>query len=300
MVGPYRSGINLGFYVDQNRWALILQNPAWSLQNGQTYPVSFAIDSTGDYTASAVAIVSDMVEIILPDSVELFNRFRWGNVLVITTVSQNLSFNLTNTSASLAALGQCYASRGNIASSNPFAAVSPQSNPFAPQPAASNTGSGQDLAMADRAEATTLAANLLGAAGTTNFRILTAEETPKGLNEWAAVWVAGQTVGVLGIDRPGASVTEEAAAGYIIGSDGAACKGKFASGFMPDDTNSSGNLKRLFTSCQDNKPWTAYYLMFPRPKDGYYVIGTITTAEPTQAQKADSDIRAAVYSTFKQ
>jgi hypothetical protein len=291
IITDYKSGISLVFALSARTWSMGLSDSAWSLQVGQQYPVTYSIDGEGSYSATAVAIDSNTVEIELENSVNMFNRFRWGNVLNIYTVSQNLTFYLTGTSAGLVALGQCYSARGTIASSNPFAVANTQSNPFAPQSLSS--GSGQPgYAEADRAEAATLAANLLGTVGTTNFHILTEDETPKESKGYSTVWLAEKIVGVINIDRPTAGITEDNIAGSIISGDEANCKGKFASGAMPDDTGSNTNLKQLFTSCQENEAaaTTVYYLIFPRPKGGYYIIGTFTTSDPGNAERAESGL----------
>ncbi len=292
----YNSGISLIFIASSTGWALHLYNPAWQLQQGQQYTISYYIDYNRGNQAQATALTADMVEIILPVSDEAFSQFRFGNQLTVIAASQTFVFNLTGTSSALSALGACLTARTSAASSNPFGAT----NPFAPS-SASPTEPQNGFANSDeRAEATTLVANLLSASGTTNYRFLTPEQTPKEWKQYPAVWTTADTLGVMIIYQPIVGVGENEIAGYLIGSDSAGCQGKFASGAMPDQTNPGGHLKRIFTTCQVQRTYNIYYLIFPRPKGGYYVIGTADLDNPAQAQEADDNIRSAVYRTFSE
>jgi hypothetical protein len=284
----YNSGISLIFVAGTWGWALHLYNPAWQLQQGQQYSVSYYIDYNQGYQVQATALTENMVELALPDSAEAFNQFRFGNQLTVIAASQNLVFNLTGTSSALYALGACLIARTSPTPSNPFSAT----NPFALQP----TGSGSD----ERAEATTLVANLLSMSGTTIFHFLTPDQIPSEWKQFQAVWATASTIGVISIDHPVAGVAENEIAGFIIGTDSASCKGKFASGAMPDQTNPGGHVKRIFTSCQGQQTFNVYYLIFPRPRGGYYVIGTANYDNPAQARQTDDDIRSAVYRTFSE
>lgn len=260
---------------------------AWKLSKGATYDIAFTVDDMSPISATAVALSQDHVAVRLQDSSELFARFRRGNVLSVAAADRVFRFNLTGTSQLLPILLRCAMNNGNTEIvANPFERSKPIVTKTKPA-----ISSGSDRA-AERAEATTLAANLLSQAGIQGFVLLDPKYLPSIKAD--AKWRAGDVFGMITIvpDIPAAQISEVPA--LLIASDAKSCKGTFLSGAIQDDPNSS--LSRIFTTCNDGKgTLTVYYLAVPRKASGAYVITTSTIGSETPAKEADGNIRTAVY-----
>src|SRR5262249_3568178 len=79
----------------------------------------------------------------------------------------------------------------------------------------------------------------------------------------------------------------------VIGGDAKDCKESFMSGAVPSEGK---DMVRVFTTCQVGlRTLTRYYLGFPRPNGGAYVMSTASTGDAKPVKDADSDIRTAVF-----
>src|SRR5215510_6034535 len=156
----YNSGILMSFSVSRSfAWSMAFAHPTWRLTQGQSYDIAFTVDQMSPLRARAIAIGSNMVEVPLADSTELFQRFRQGYQLRVGAAGQVFAFNLTGTSQVLPALLRCV--QANL---QPSGSTTAAANPFA-TPAPANTAAtpaSQGRPAAYRAEAVSLAANILG------------------------------------------------------------------------------------------------------------------------------------------
>lgn len=288
-LAKYRSGVAMILAVNRSyEWSMGFLNPRWSLTKGSTYDISFTVDGAAPIESKAVAINGEQVEVKLPDSSELFNQFRWGRQLNVTTAGQEFGFRLTDTSSILPVLLECvnrYAGPPARGGANPFErGARPPAKP-ADKPATEPAGDG-----AARAEATALAANLLAQSGITGFQILTPAEM--GSLQADAVWRAGAVTGTVRVVK--GDIKPEQLPASIIGSDAPICRGKFLSGAQPDKDGGLA-VPRVFTSCEDGaEKWTFYYTAAPRPEGGYYVLSASAKGNEQPAKDADQSIRAAV------
>ena len=120
----YSSGITLAFSVSNDfRWSMGFFNPKWGLTAGSTYPITFSIDGSDDYSGTATAISPKEVQVPLAPTVGLFKRFMQGDQLKVDAASEVISFDLTDTSKLLPDLLKCVENYSGTApqSSNPFA-----------------------------------------------------------------------------------------------------------------------------------------------------------------------------------
>jgi hypothetical protein len=149
----------------------------------------------------------------------------------------------------------------------------------------------ESSSVAQKAEATLLAANLVSELGITGFKFLTPEETPKGITA-DAMWAAGKTLGTVNV-LP--TVTDIDAVGpFLIGRDAKECKKAFASGAMPVEGDSK--VASLFTRCGLGKDaFVAFYLVAPRKAGGVYVIGTYGDEQEESVKTIDSRVKTAVF-----
>jgi hypothetical protein len=220
----YNSGILMSFSVSRSfAWSMAFAHGSWRLTQGQMYDIAFTVDQMPPLRARAVAVGLNMVEVPLADSTELFQRFRQGYQLRVAAAGQVLAFNLTGTSQVLPALLRCV--QANLQPSGTTTTVA--ANPFAaPASAPANTADatpgGQARPAAYRAEAVSLAANILGGAGIIGFRFAEGET---GYAD--ARWRTDQLFGMVRIEpkEPPGLISAEA-----IAVDAAGCRSKFASG----------------------------------------------------------------------
>jgi hypothetical protein len=99
-----------------------LQNPAWQLAVGQSYPIAFMVDADPASPGLAVAVTTNQIQIQLPPNAPLFERFMRGQVLRVDAALQNFTFDLTNVAQLLPALLRCAQSYiGSTDAANPFA-----------------------------------------------------------------------------------------------------------------------------------------------------------------------------------
>jgi hypothetical protein len=277
----YNSGILMLFSVSRSyAWGMSFAHPAWRLTKGQSYDIAFTVDQTPPIAARAIAIAPNQVEVPLADSTELFQRFRQGYQLRVAAAGQVLAFNLTGTSQVLPALLRCV--QANL---QPSGSTTVAANPFAP-PTPANTAAppgSQARPAAYRAEAISLAANILGSAGVVGFRIL---EGDTGFAD--ARWQTDRLFGMVRIEpnEPPGLISAEA-----IGVDAAGCRSKFASGSIPGTDN---DVPRMFTKCgEGDQGFTVYYFILPRKAGGHYLIGTGASGSDEPARQVESDIRQA-------
>jgi hypothetical protein len=282
----YNSGILMSFSVSRSfAWSMAFAHPSWRLTQGQTYDIAFTVDQMSPLRARAVAVGPNLVEVPLADSTELFQRFRQGYQLRVAAAGQVFAFNLNGTSQVLPALLRCV--QANL---QPAGTTTVAANPFAAAPAPANStsqrsnGAGQERPAAYRAEALSLAANILGSAGIVGFQIA---EGDNGFVD--AAWRANRLFGMVRIEpkEPPALIS----AG-MIAVDAAGCKSKFASGSIPASGNN--DVPRMFTKCGDgDQGYTVFYFILPRKAGGHYLIGTGTSGAEEPARQVESDIRQA-------
>lgn len=275
----YNSGIVMTFAVSRTyQWSMGFSHGAWRLTPGQSYEIAFTVDQAPPIGSRAVAIAPSQVEVLLADSSELFQRFRQGQQLRVASAGQIFTFNLTGTSQVLPALLRCV--QANL---QPSAPATVASNPFAT--AAPASSGSKERPPAYRAEAVSLAANVLGSAGVVGFRILDADK-----NVFTdATWIADKLFGMIRIEPKEPPTLISAT---MIAVDAAGCKSKFASGSMP--ASDKNELPRMFTKCgEGNQAWTVYYFIVPRKAGGHYLIGTGALGADEPARQVESDIRQA-------
>lgn len=105
----YKSGITLLFSVTQTlEWAIGFSSPDWNLRPNREIDVEYRIDGGAMNTVTGRSVNNRLVRAALPDSVALFNQFRFGLRLVASVDGgKSVLYNLTDTSAMLAALLDC-------------------------------------------------------------------------------------------------------------------------------------------------------------------------------------------------
>ncbi|MCW5680763.1 MAG: hypothetical protein KF794_10830 [Xanthobacteraceae bacterium] len=105
----YRNGYLLLFSVSHNlEWAVGFSNPDWRMNPGRETEVEFRVDSYRIYRVTGRAVNNSLVRATLPDSVELFNQFRFGSRLYASISGGSVAqFNLTSTAVMLTEILRC-------------------------------------------------------------------------------------------------------------------------------------------------------------------------------------------------
>jgi hypothetical protein len=273
----YRSGVYVVFSITRNyRWSFGLAHPNWNLSTGQSYNTAFVVDDLSPISAQAEAVDSALVKVELQDSAALFRKFMTGHELRVKIADRIFEFNLTDTSKVLPALLRCVQSYVEP----PPTMSTADANPFGDSSKRAPTTARQSY----RAEAVALAANILGTAGVSGFRIL--DEAPDRANR--VEWVAGEIFGSLEInteDNP------EFIQGATVGIALASCKSKFGSGALPKEQS---DIMRSFSICgEGEKARVSYYTIIQRDAGGYYLISTSSVGARQPAEQAESNIRTA-------
>src|SRR5262249_16765405 len=135
-----------------------------------------------------------------------------------------------------------------------------------------------------RAEAVSLAANILGSAGVIGFRFVE-DETGYADARW-------RTDGLFGMVRIEPKEPPGLLSAKTIAVDAAGCRSKFASGSIPASDNN--DVPRMFTKCGDgDQGYTVFYSILPSKAGGHYLIGTGTSGAEEPARQVESDIRQA-------
>jgi hypothetical protein len=105
----YRSGILLLFSVsDTFQWSIGFSSPEWDLRQGRSFDVDFRIDGGRAHSVRGIAANTRLIRATLPDSVDLFNQFRYGNRLVVRVDDRTpVNFDLTDTNPMLTEILRC-------------------------------------------------------------------------------------------------------------------------------------------------------------------------------------------------
>jgi hypothetical protein len=293
----YKSGVTVIFSISKSfRWIVAFSHPNWKHEVGDTYPVAFTVDSMKPLRDRATAYTTSAVRIELADSAELFRRFRQGKVLRVATARKTVfEFNLTGTNEMLAVLLDCAGEKGGVKStpmvSNPFSTTPVP--PSAAKPAEQSSPNGPAL----RAEATSLAANLLSAAKLTGYRMMEPAEVPQMKGDVRWIIQAEEGLGSIRIIPTIDKDDLKAIGGKVIADDASTCSGKFVSGSMPDDDSGGA---RAFTVCEFSSGAIAmYYFTVPRTRGGVYVIATGSFGDTVRAKEAHEDFRQAAYKVLR-
>lgn len=281
--GTYKSGITMRFAIDrQYRWSIGFMHRGWTMPPGIEFDVAFEIDDERPIYVRGRAFDATRALIQLADSAALFDRFRRGRILRVSTRSHMFSLELEGSSAMLAQLHDCvrrYTQPVNVA--NPFDGK---------RRATSNTrDSIENPAL--QAEAAVLLANVMSAANVSGYAMGTPEEAAKmGAH---AAWTAPSIVGTLLIIAA-RRVDDPEIPGLVTGINAMGCKGAFMSGSIPSD---GAREVRVTTTCQPPGQLlsTTYYFGIPRPRGGLYLFATRTRQDGSRedVERADEMIRQA-------
>ena len=300
----YRNGYLLLFSVSHNlEWAVGFSNPDWRMNPGRETEVEFRVDSYRIYRVTGRAVNDSLVRATLPDSVELFNQFRFGSRLYASISGGSVAqFNLTSTAVMLTEILRCAnqnknytGDRGgdlggnrNVRSERGTGDLRDR-NDFQPDRNVDNKRERDTVRQANlpdaatgptpqtREEAGRLATNILRRANISGQLQRPDELAPNFRTKYDAVWRADGTIGTLRILAGGRASTIEKIRGDVIASDAGTCKGKFASGALPAADNSRSVT--VFTSCEGEQNWSVYYIAVPRSGGGIYLLGVFGSGE---------------------
>jgi hypothetical protein len=289
MTASYRSGISMVFAVGSDfQWSAGFADPAWQLAVGAKYPLQLFIDGRGPIPAEATAISPQLVSVPLAANQSLFEKFRHGYQLRVNAVGQDFLFNLDGTARGLSAVLSC--TQKYVVAAQPSLSTNPFVAPATPATQSAGTADRNAI----KAEATAFAANLLSQAGIVGFKILGPQEVPKEWQTFDVVWTGPGLAGTVSVVLPQSKLGLDDIRSGLISGDARGCKGKFASGSMPDEPGQQ-SVAQLFTACELPSTHTvAYYSVLARDAGGFYVFGIVgVNASTDTARTAEAEIRDA-------
>ncbi len=276
MSTKYNSGITVFFAIDNaHEWRIGFSSSQFRLRKGNTYTIAYTIDGASASTINGVARNEDYIVVELPAKSALFEQFRYGTMLATSINGSVHRFRLDGTSRALSILLDCantnYATAGR--GIDPPRTGSPP--PAAP---AQSSPTGRTISANDRLDATRFVANLFSSADFRDYRFMTSEELndrkmPELVRNSDVAWVAPNAIGLLHIFSTAATSIDDQISSAMA-DDAKSCKGRFASGKMPDEENA--NFKQLFTVCDDkDNSFNIEYLFLPRKNGLAYRFGTM-------------------------
>jgi hypothetical protein len=284
-----RDGTMVFFAVGRNfTWSVGFNHRQWKFREGDPVAVMFGVDGRAPVQMDARAYMRNGIEIGLGERADLFRQFTSGRRLKVLGAPKPIEFNLAGTDRVLPRLLACALFRGKNAR------AIPGRDPAADIPNYTTRQMRSDSAMV--VEATTLAANLLSAAGVSGHRLLGPKEEPqlKGDARWI---IPGEGVGLVQVHPDMTREMQLSLGSVLIGEDAKSCKGAFMSATLPGDERMGSG--RVFTTCDDGKTTlTSYYFTMPRRAGGAYLVATISYEEraaPPRSKEFDASFRHAAY-----
>ena len=264
--GIYKSGIFMMISIDVDyKWRMGFLNPAWNLQPGGQYGISYWVDRGRPVAGVANVFDKNSVFIELEDSQALFETFRRGHLLTVQAAGEEFNFSLENSSVSLKSALDCVNRNIRGPASNPFANGQQQAQPGAVDPGL-------------KVEAATFTANVLSGTGMANFELV--DPVAAGYTDYHAAFVAPGLVGGTYISPYG---TVQDAAAHLSGNAAKRCTGQLATAKMP----SRGDSVHIRVMCgaPGGASGESNYYLIPRSRGGIYAfelsVVTPSTASTT-------------------
>jgi hypothetical protein len=272
---PFRSGILLVFSIQSgaNSWQLGLANPQWKLPIGQKYPITYKIDRGVPLMDTATVLAPTLIALDLPANSVLFRLFKAGHLLVVNAAGGNFYFDLKGSARALQVALSCT----RHYESNPAEVAANRENPFA-----GSTGSISAASSDLKTEATTVLANILGAAGIQGFRLVS--DVPSVMQDYQAAWSAPGVVGGIKIQQ---DATISDAVTILIASDERGCKGTFAS----YRERAEQGLVSIRTACKQETGdgINVTYMLAPRNAGGVYQFFALAMPEENPDAMPEGD-----------
>ena len=243
IAASYNSGVSLAIGLEADfRLYVILYNPAWSLADGASFPLTLFVDRRWSRSVTGLSVAPDGVIIDLSDDLAAFDTLRRGQMLTVQAARESFEFLLTGTSYALAETAKCVlVNSASIGDSDPF---SVNSDPFATR--ARTTQQSADQITAGEVSA------FLASAGIQSATMMTENERKEYLPNMKFAWAAGDHMGgLVQVDLAGRSprgiVNDE-----IAGISGV-CQGKFGSYIQSEESFGDATLVRFATACNDGQ-----------------------------------------------
>jgi|SRR4029079_3611281 len=105
---PYGSNAEVIFLLTRDiAWGMGITNTRWNLNTGNSGTVRFRVDQLVTRSATAKVLSPTLLLVPLPDSRELFEEIRWGNMLYLGIGDEMLNLTLHGTAVALDALMGC-------------------------------------------------------------------------------------------------------------------------------------------------------------------------------------------------
>jgi hypothetical protein len=252
MTAQSGSGILLAFIISRERaWGLALADERWKLNVGAVQDIELSIDAGAPIKAIAKVVDPHGILVPLANDDSLLGAMRQGKLLSISTETGTFSFELSGTSAALAALAACV-SENLAAEKAKSAAETADKRPdevAAVDPKPSAAAKSDPHRLFTESEASAFAAELLTSAGVKNYRLIDPASNPMPSFDVVFTYPNGVVGAIAGYKETGA-VDLDRAANTITADDAKNCRGSFSSGKKESEGADPARVRRLFTACR--------------------------------------------------
>jgi hypothetical protein len=298
----YENGVDLYFLLTrQLDFIVLLASRAWSLTEGDSYPVVYSIDGAQRVRATAKVLNKYTVGIPLPSNRETFDSFRAGSAFLVEAAGGRFRFDLAGTSAALGALLECVHSHLRTAGPsgrNPFSGeerARPEQRSERPAPRSDGGARQPPQASPEaRARAAAFVEKLLLRAELYSYEILTGEQVPPAFRPFAVVWRGFHVIGLLEIVPPGVYRSADDAANDTIETDRQNCEGKYTSKGRALRLDDGRRLVQVTTACVAKKSGYVDFTVMPVAEGGFYRIVHVSSADPDAGRAANDRIGVAL------
>ncbi len=269
---------------------LWLENDAWELEEGTSYPVRLQVDQHQILHARAEAEYAEGVYIYVRKGEWFFNLLKKGRFLKVFTQAEMLDFDLTGSATALNKMRAC-----TVAALKEEKATK-QANPFEQKSAShSQTKSKFDdleytQAGPDDVDTKAFALNALMMPSLRHYETVPSEEFGDKFKDVPVVWRGAGSLGIifrlegLDLEKLAMALTLEVSA---------KCDGPFDSSKSPFRLRDGGNGMQVQILCHGDEELNQVISLYPAEAGGYFAV--INLSKDTEdAQKAASQFHMAV------
>ncbi len=258
--------------------------------------VSFVIDGRDVGTFDGNASSTTRVDIVLPDSTDLFRQFRSGQILSVRAPNGSQDFRLDGTSVGLQGLLNCV--QRHNGGTNAATPSTPSRQPLFGSAPSSPSRPLPDGDAATLSEAFRVYANIASGPGFSEVTVIDPKDAPALLRGSHVVWRGSGHTGAVRVSATVRPSDYDSTVAAVIAEMAKVCKGAFASGSVREDRAS---IRRVSTTCVTGglNERLAVWLV-PRPDGGTYVLSFLaddSLPDPRPATRAEVEgtLRAAAF-----
>lgn len=306
----YENGISLSFFITRDyRYGIYLFSAAWSLTEGDSYDVAYAVDGGRRTAAKAKAVTNNGVKIDLSNTRGVFDQLKSGAVLLIEAAGGRFRFDLGGTNAALERLLVCVnrnlqvagpGGGGSVGGAGQGRTTQPAERPQQRREVPERRAEGAPRRPApaspeNRARAAAFVEKLFLRAELYSFETLTGEQVPSDLRDYDVVWKGYHVFGMLDIVPAGRYRSIDQAASDTIDAYQQTCRGKLSSKGRVLRLDDGRSLVQIAIVCATGKDEAHLdYTLMPLAEGTFYRIAHLSAGDSEAGRAANERIGQAL------